>query len=266
MGYAHGLRYKCKSDTNLDLLDKNNLNQPVEEERENDHSAIDAARALLQGRFHGTLATQSTEYPGYPFGSVVPFSLDEAGWPLILVSHLARHTRHLEEDPRCSLVLLEEGDGDVQQLMRLTVLADAQPVSPQDTTPAERHFRYFPGARDYYEALNFRFYRILPVRFHFVGGFGSARWIDTERLRDRLRFSAQEESRLLELINGELHHHLHRVYRTAFLREQTPENPIVAVGVDRRGLDLRHDTHLCRRGFPEPVASREQLFEAIARL
>ena len=238
----------------------------MEENQQNDQSAIDAARELLHGRFHGTLATQSTEYPGYPFGSVVPFSLDAAGWPLLLVSHLARHTRHLAADSRCSLLLLEDGDGDVQQLMRLTMLADARPVEPQDTPLADRHFRYFPGARDYYETLNFRFYRLAPVRFHFVGGFGSARWIDAERLGDRLRFSLQEESQLLELINGELHHHLHRVYRTAFLREHTPENPVIAVGVDRGGIDLRHDVHLCRRRFPEPVASREELFAAIARL
>ena len=225
-----------------------------------------AARELLSRRFHGMLATHSTGHPGYPFGSAVPFSLDPSGSPLLLLSHLAEHTRNLERDPRCSLLLMDEGGGDVQQLPRLTLLAEAHPVEAPDPPSIERHFRYFPQGRAYFEELNFRFFRLEPSRAHFVGGFGSARWLAPGQLKDPLRFDPEEEIRLLGLVNGELTHHLHRVYRSAFLREQTPEDPIVAVGMDRRGIDLRHGDHLCRRRFEEPVSGRESLVEALARL
>ena len=238
----------------------------MERDAQRENSIIEKARALIAERFHGVLATLSTEYPGYPFGSVLPYSLDDAGWPMILVSDLAQHTKHLAENPRCSLVLREHEDGDIQQQMRLTMLADALPIEDIDPALAARHFRYFPASRSYFEELNFRFLRLAPFRFHCVGGFGAARWIGTERLRDKLRFSLKEESRLLELVNGELTHHLHRVYRSAFFREQSPENPTLAVGLDRNGIDLRHDDHLCRRSFPEPVSSTDELCAAIARL
>ncbi len=238
----------------------------MNEETPKESTAVVEARALLSRRFHGMLATHSTGHPGYPFASAVPFSLDPSGSPLLLLSHLAEHTRNLEGDPRCSLLLVDEGGGDVQQLARLTLLADARPVDTPEPHLLERHFRYYPQGRAYFEELNFRFFRLEPARAHFVGGFGSARWLAPGQLKDPLRFDPGEEVRLLGLVNGELMHHLHRVYRSAFLREQTPEDPIVAVGVDRRGIDLRHGDHLCRRRFDDPVSGREALFEAIARL
>lgn len=233
---------------------------------QNETPLIDGARELIAGRFHGVLATHSLEHPGYPFGSLLPYSLDEEGWPIVLVSHLAQHTRNFNGNPRCSLTLMEDGEGDKQRLMRLTMLADADPIPTINPVLAERYFRYFPESRDRFERLNFRFFRLAPRHFHCVGGFGSARWIGTERLRDRFRFSLDEESQLLDLVNGEFKHHLHRVYRTAFLQEQTTENPVLAVGIDRRGIDLRHDVHLCRRRFPEPVENTEILPDLLARL
>ena len=34
--------------------------------------------------------------PGFPFGSVVPYCLDEQGRPLILISRIAQHTHNLQ--------------------------------------------------------------------------------------------------------------------------------------------------------------------------
>ena len=41
---------------------------------------------------------------GYPFGTLVEFASDGAGFPIFCLSPLAIHTRNLMEDPRCSLV------------------------------------------------------------------------------------------------------------------------------------------------------------------
>jgi hypothetical protein len=193
-----------------------------------EHATILAARALLSRRFHGMLATQSTGHPGYPFGSAVPFSLDPSGSPLVLLSHLAEHTRNLERDPRCSLLLMDEGGGDVQQLARLTLLAEAHAVEAPDPTLVERHFRYYPQGRAYFEELNFRFFRLEPGRAHFVGGFGTARWLAPGQLNDPLRFDPGEEVRLLGLVNGELMHHLHRVYRSTTSADAGSTSPCPA--------------------------------------
>ena len=65
------------------------------------------ARELLLKEYRGALATQSKAMPGFPFGSVVPYCLDEQGRPLILISRIAQHTHNLQKDPKCSLLVGE---------------------------------------------------------------------------------------------------------------------------------------------------------------
>ncbi len=128
--------------------------------------SISAARRLLAGRFCGVLATHSLDLPGYPFGSLLPYSLDHHGRPLLLLSHLAKHTRNLTADPRCSLTLTEQGDGDSQQLARLCCLGRVTPAADLPIWEQERHFRYFPHSRSYYEQLNFNFHLLETERFY----------------------------------------------------------------------------------------------------
>ncbi|MEE9358211.1 HugZ family pyridoxamine 5'-phosphate oxidase [Candidatus Vondammii sp. HM_W22] len=145
---------------------------------------IREARNLLLGRLCGILATQSLDLPGYPFGSLIPYSLGQDGWPLMLLSHLAKHTRNLNAEPRCSLTITDTGEGDIQQLMRLTCLGKVTRVIDIRTSEAENHFRQFPGSQNYFEHLNFQFYRLQPERFYCVGGFGAARWMGVDRLEN----------------------------------------------------------------------------------
>lgn len=92
-----------------------------------DNQIIQVARELLSGCFQGILATHSIECAGYPIGSLLPYSLDRDGWPLILVSHLAKHTRNLSADQHCSLTIVEHSRAETQTLTRLSCLADAAP-------------------------------------------------------------------------------------------------------------------------------------------
>ena len=57
------------------------------------------ARELLLKEYRGALSTLSKAMPGFPFGSVVPYCLDEQGRPLILISRIAQHTHNLQKDP-----------------------------------------------------------------------------------------------------------------------------------------------------------------------
>ena len=88
----------------------------------------DAAHALYAASHQGILSTLSLELAGYPFGSVVSFAPDRAGLPVLLISSIAEHTRNLQADPRCSLIVTEPGD-DGQALGRLTLVGDAEPVT-----------------------------------------------------------------------------------------------------------------------------------------
>lgn len=69
-----------------------------------------------------TLATHTREPQGFPYPTVVPFAPDARHRPVILVSHLAEHTRNLDTDPRAGFLVVDAPDGDVLSAERATLL------------------------------------------------------------------------------------------------------------------------------------------------
>ena len=208
------------------------------------------ARRLWYGSHAALLSSHSQDPPGYPFGSLAPFWLTPQGEPLLLLSHLARHTQNLLANPRCSLLLREEGPGDVQQLARLTCLAQAEPLQACPTQWRNGYFRHFPDGREYYEHLNFRFLRLRPQGFYFIGGFGSARWFDPSRLLPSCVFTQQEEEELLP--RAQAIYDAHRA-----------DPPLLLVGVDGYGATLRNGPLFTRIQFDAPTEDPADLLESL---
>lgn len=193
-----------------------------------------AARHLWRGAFSGVLSTQSLEHPGYPFGSVVPFAIDRAGNPLLLLSHLSQHTRNIDADGRCALTLGAGANGDVQQSPRLTALGDVRPAGAD--ADAGRYLRYYPHARMYLEELGFRFYRFAALRLHWNGGFATARWFGRDRILRPNPFTAEEEARIVEHMNLD-HADALAVYLADHLGG-APSAGVSMLGIDDEGIDL----------------------------
>ena len=213
-----------------------------------------AARQLLAGSFQGVLSTHSLEHEGYPFGSVVTYVLDHGGMPLLLLSHLSQHTRNLEADSRCGLTIMQAGTGDIQTRSRLSVTGD---VTGIDATPeVERYFDYFPQARMYHQQLGFRFYRFQPARFHWNGGFATARWFASDRIIRAKPFDPEVEKRILEHMNRDHADALRHYLRD--LMAQNPDSPVVMVGIDAEGIDLRMADELYRVALPREIATTDE--------
>src|SRR5207245_9525274 len=49
---------------------------------------------------------------GFPFGSVMPYGVDDRGRPIFLISTMAMHTQNLQADPRASLLVTQPGPTD----------------------------------------------------------------------------------------------------------------------------------------------------------
>ena len=224
---------------------------------------LQAARALLAGGFQGVLATQSLACPGYPFGSLVPYCLDGQGRPLLLLSHLAQHTRNLEQDQRVSLTVTQRGDGDTQELRRLTCTADAEAVQPLSTEIAERYFRYFPQTREYFALLGFRFVPLRPQRFHFVGGFGAARWISPERLDADNPFAQEFEAGMLREANDRFTGEPDLAAALARRVGLAPSAPLLVAGLDPAGADLRQNARLRRLDFDTAVQDPQEALQSL---
>ena len=214
---------------------------------------------LWRGSFHCLLSTHSVKYDGYPFGSVLPMCRDSGGRPLLMISHLAQHTRNLDGDPKCSLTLVDSNHADVQQWTRLTCLADAESCS--SSSALERYYRYFPEGRHYHKELNFRLYRLQPRQFYLIAGFGSARWFDVSRVLEAPLFPAAEELEILYQLNARDHNLLSRFLSSR--HQKLSDTEIHAVGADPQGLDLRQGENLIRYPFDSPFPEANNIVEQL---
>src|SRR5438105_8815305 len=64
-------------------------------------------RTLVASANRGALSTLAANPPGYPYGSVASYGLDDRGNPLFFVSLMAEHTQNAIRDPRASLLVTE---------------------------------------------------------------------------------------------------------------------------------------------------------------
>lgn len=229
-----------------------------------------SARQVLQSHWSGVLATHSVKFAGYPFGSLVPFCLDQSGQPLILISRLAQHTQNIKANPKVALTLVETGvAGDVQQQERLTLLAQAQPVTAV-AQAADCYYRYFPQACGYHDQLDFEFYQLQVIEGRFIAGFGKIHWLSPDQLITANPFTAEQERDIVSHMNKDhpsaLAHYCELLRQTLDLA--SGEHPVTMVGIDGEGAVLRRADRLLRLGFARkvvnPLEAREQLV-ALAR-
>lgn len=137
----------------------------------------EAVRTLVREARHGLLSTHGLEPSGIPYGSLVPVASTGEGVPLLLVSHLAQHTKNLVADPRASLLVLEPAAGDPQQAARATLLGTARRLEGGEAEAAKaRYLEAHPDASMYFD-LNFQLWALTPAEARYVGGFGAAAWV-----------------------------------------------------------------------------------------
>src|SRR5438046_7269417 len=83
------------------------------------------ARTLMYLGRIGSLSTLSRKQPGFPFGSVMPYGLDDHGCPIFLISTMAMHTQNLQADARASLLVTQDAaSGDPLGASRVTLLGE----------------------------------------------------------------------------------------------------------------------------------------------
>lgn len=122
---------------------------------------------------------------GFPFGSVVRYvvgkSDEYAGMPIVMLSRIAEHSKHISQNNNVSLLISDlESHSDAQQTPRLTVLGSMIKLDADDLAlqyDAELYFQKFPETRDYFQLLDFDFYYLHIEKKRYVAGFGRAHWL-----------------------------------------------------------------------------------------
>lgn len=222
------------------------------------------ARELLLKEYRGVLSTHSKAMPGFPFGSVVPYCLDAEGRPLILISRIAQHTHNLGQDAKCSLLVGERGAEDVQAVGRLTLLAEARQLRDEDEieAAAQRYYRFFPQSRDYHRAHDFDFWRLEPVRWRFIGGFGAIHWIDRVALANPFATDGSEAG-MIEHMNAD---HASAIAHYVDLADLPRHEPAQMAGIDSEGFHLRIGQSLHWLPFPAPCDNPGAVRQALVQL
>lgn len=219
------------------------------------------ARRFVRAQHSGVLSTISRRVEGFPFGSVAPFVTDHTGCPVILISTLAEHTRNLEADPRCSLIV-QPYSPDMQTAGRATVIGKAQRLPDKDAL-GPRYLRFHPQAEAYFAMHDFSFWRIEPVRVRWIGGFGRIHWAEpADYLLDAGPLAAQEVG-ILAHMNADHGHNLVAYCRHVHgVEVDTAE----MIGIDPDGFDVRAAGQVLRFDFPAPIADAQQARAALVEM
>ncbi len=142
-------------------------------------SFSERARTLVYLGRIGSLSTISRKQPGFPFGSVMPYGLDERGRPIFLISTMAMHTQNLQSDPRASLLVTQAaGDGDPLGASRVTLVGNVVTVPEPEVAAARKvYVERYANSKYWVNFDDFSFYRMDLLDVYYVGGFGVMGWV-----------------------------------------------------------------------------------------
>src|ERR1700691_2799290 len=127
----------------------------------------------------GSLSTLSRKQIGFPFGSVMPYGLDDHANPVFLISTMAMHTQNVRADPRSSLLVTQPDTiGDPLGASRVTLLGNILPVPVSEVTEARKlYLARYANSKYWVDFDDFSFYRMDVVDVYYVGGFGVMGWV-----------------------------------------------------------------------------------------
>jgi len=252
------------------------------------------ARTVASVCTSGTLCTVSGHdgIEGAPFGSFVDYVLDDEGNPVLLMNDMSMHTINIEQN-----ALNNQGNGASNLVTLFTQLASETAEQSQDVSrcsftckvekiPSDAEdmdairMRYSLShvyADQVMDSPRFTFYRLIPEKIYFVGGFGvMAKWVDVEDYKEATPDILSEEANLIVVkLNREFKDDLEGMAHE--LLEVEKLHDIRVTNVDRLGMDVRvtrqHETRRnklmtdeYRIGFRIPVISVEDAKSEILKV
>jgi putative heme iron utilization protein len=234
-------------------------------------SFAERARTLVYISRIGSLSTLSRKQPGFPFGSVMPYGLDEHGRPIFLISTMAMHTQNLQADPRASLLVTQDDAGsDPLGASRVTLVGNVMPIPEAGVAEARKlYIARYANSKYWVDFEDFSFYRLDVVDIYYVGGFGVMGWVSaTEYTRSQPDPLADSMVEIIQHMNAD-HKDALVLLARKFARIEAQEATMVAV--DRLGFHIRVKTHDGVRGariaflreVSNPAETRKVLVEMV---
>jgi putative heme iron utilization protein len=137
-------------------------------------SFAERARTLVHLGRIGSISTLSRKQLGFPFDSVMPYSLEELGRPIFLISTMAMHTQNLKADRTVT-------ESELAQTRKL-------------------YLERYANSKYWVDYEDFSFYRMEVVDVYYVGGFGVMGWVAASE------YSAAQPASLADAMAGIIEH------------------------------------------------------------
>ena len=205
-------------------------------------SFAERARTLVYISRIGSLSTLSRKKPGFPFGSVMPYGLDEHGRPIFLISTMAMHTQNLQADPRASLLITQADAGsDPLGASRVTLVGNVRRIPESEVADARNlYLERYANSKYWVDFEDFSFYRMGVVDIYYVGGFGVMGWVSaSEYGRSQPDPLADSMVEIIQHMNTD-HKDALVLLARKFARIEAQEATMIAV--DRLGFHMRVKT------------------------
>jgi heme iron utilization protein len=230
-------------------------------------SLAERARTLASIGRIGSLSTHSHKFPGFPFGSMMPFAVDDLGRAIFFISSMAMHTQNLQQDARASLLITQPDVAeDPLGAARLTLIGSAS-VAPASEV-RDLYLSRYENARYWQDYTDFAYHRLEIEGVYFIGGFGVMGWISAAD------YATAAPDPLAKVGQGIIQH-MNADHRDALVRiaqHAAGEKPDEALmtAVDRLGFHLRLKTgdrvHSHRIAFPREVKDENQAREVLIEM
>lgn len=258
-------------------------------------NVFEKAKTVASVCTSGTLCTVSNHdgIEGAPFGSFVDYVLDDQGNPVLLMNEMSMHTMNIVENAL-------NGDGSVSNLVTLfTQLAGSSaskkgqdvgrcsltcrvekiPSNAPDMDALRMRYSLTHAYADQVmDSPKFAFYRLIPEKIYYVGGFGvMAKWVDVDDYKNAAPdILAKEANEIVMKLNREYMSDLELTAKH-LLGVKTAIEDIRVTNVDRLGMDVRVtcqkgtrrnklSTDEFRIGFRIPVISVEDAKSEILKV
>ena len=229
------------------------------------------ARTLMYLGRIGSLSTLSRKQSGFPFGSVMPYGLDDHGRPIFLISTMAMHTQNLQADARASLLVTQDdGGGDPLGASRVTLVGNASRIPEVEVAePRALYLARYANSKYWVDFEDFSFYRMDVLDVYYVGGFGVMGWVSaSEYEHSRPDPLADSMTGIIQHMNAD-HSDALVLLARKFAGVESQEATMTAV--DRLGFHVRVKTAEGMRGariaflreVHDPVETRKVLVEMV---
>ena len=226
-------------------------------------------RTLAGKASKGTLCTMSAKKEGYPYGSFVIYSMYNNS-PIFLFSTLAEHTKNLIRNPKASLLISEDGEGNPLALGRITLVGDCVKLPKHEHESAKEIFlEKHPQSKSYADWNDFSFYQLRVSSVRYIGGFGKMSWVKIDEWVDAEPDPLENHATdIIEHMNDD--HRDAMILMCKFLSKAKTTSDAEMTSIDRYGFEMLAKTEQgekkIRLGFDEEVSTPDTARIALVSL